>query len=93
MSKIVQQLAAPITSTPERPPGLNQDALNHLWGYVGFGIAIMACFGLAGCAVLAWSNHRDGDSSNPGVKKAGWVLGGALAFGIIAGVVGTVTGT
>lgn len=87
------RLMAPITGDPAAPPGGIQAALSTLWGYVGWISAVVAMFGLAGCAILAYSKYRSNDSSNEGVSKAGWVCAGAMAFGIIGSVVGTLTGT
>jgi peptidoglycan/LPS O-acetylase OafA/YrhL len=66
--------------------------LGTLFGYLGWGIAAIACFALAGCAVMAWSQHRQGQS-NEGVAKAGWVVGGVMVVGMVVGVVGTISGT
>lgn len=74
------------------PNDVAAQSVGTLWGYVGWGIFVAACFALAGCAVLAWSRHRSGQS-NEGVEKAGWVVGGVMAFGMIVGIVGTITGT
>lgn len=77
---------------PTAPSESAKNAVSTLWGYAGWTIAVIACFGLAGACVMAWSNNRQGQS-NEGVTKGGWVLGSCLAFGVIVGVVGTVTGT
>jgi hypothetical protein len=66
--------------------------IGTLFGYVGWGVAVVACFALVGCIVQAWSNHRQ-NQSNEGVAKAGWVVGGVMAFGMIVGIVGTISGT
>jgi hypothetical protein len=63
-----------------------------VFGYAGWIVAVIACFALLGCAVLAWSRHRSGQS-NEGVEKAGWVVGGVMAVGMIVGFVGTISGT
>jgi hypothetical protein len=66
--------------------------LGILFGYAGWAVAAIACFALIGCAVMAWSQHRQGQS-NEGVAKAGWVVGGVMAVGMIVGIVGTISGT
>lgn len=66
--------------------------IGTLFGYVGWGVAVIACFALVGCAVMAWSQHRQGQS-NEGVAKAGWVVGGVMAVGMVVGIVGTISGT
>ena len=66
--------------------------IGTLFGYAGWAVAVIACFALLGCAVMAWSQHRQGQS-NEGVAKAGWVVGGVMAVGMIVGVVGTISGT
>ena len=63
-----------------------------IFGYGGWVVAVLACFALLGCAVLGWSRHRSGQS-NEGVEKAGWVVGGVMAVGMIVGFVGTISGT
>lgn len=86
-------LMIPIEGTPTPPSDQVKSALGTLWGYVGWFSAALAMFGLAGAAILAWSRHRANDSTNEGVSKAGWVCGGAIAFGMIGTVVGTITNT
>lgn len=66
--------------------------IGTLFGYFAWAVVVAACFALLGCAAMAWSNHRQGQT-NEGVTKAGWVLGAVLSVGLIVGVVGTVSGT
>lgn len=66
--------------------------IGTLFGYVGWGVAVIACFALVGCAVTAWAQHRSGQS-NEGVQRAGWVVGGVMAVGMVVGIVGTISGT
>lgn len=93
LSTVVVRLMVPIDGTPTAPNDVIKNTLGILWGYVGWFSAVVAMFGLAGCAILAWSKWRSNDSSNEGVTKAGWVCGGAVAFGMIGGLVGIITGT
>lgn len=74
------------------PNATVSDVLGKLFGYAGWAVAAIACFALVGCAVIAWSRHRSGQS-NEGIEKAGWVVGGVLAVGVITGIVGTISGT
>jgi len=69
-----------------------KSTVGTVFGYGGWIVAVIACFALLGCAVMAWSQHRQGQS-NEGVAKAGWVVGGVMAVGMIVGFVGTISGT
>lgn len=74
------------------PTDAVKTTVGTIFGYGGWIVAVLACFALLGCAVLAWSRHRSGQS-NEGVEKAGWVVGGVMSVGMIVGFVGTISGT
>ena len=83
----------PFTPGAKTAPDENVKALiGTLFGYAGWAVAVIACFALIGCAVMAWSQHRQGQS-NEGIAKAGWVVGGVMAVGMVVGVIGTISGT
>lgn len=77
---------------PTAPDDTVKATVGTLFGYGGWVVVVIACFALLGCAVMAWSQHRQGQS-NEGVAKAGWVVGAVMAVGMIVGIVGTISGT
>ncbi len=77
---------------PTAPNGVNLAAISGLWGNVAWVVAILACFALVGCAIKAWSDHRQGQD-NEGLKKASVVLGACFGISVITGIVGAITNT
>lgn len=77
-------------SPPAAPNETSKAAVGNIWGTVGWIVAVVACFALVG-AIFAFMEHKNGN--NEGAKRAGYVVGAAIGFGFIVGLVATVTGT
>lgn len=92
MNRLLYSLAVPVSGNPEAPPGTPQSSINSFWGYWTWGIIIVGTFALAGCAILAYRNSRNGEG-NEGVERGAKILAGMIALGLIPGVVGQLTGT
>jgi hypothetical protein len=90
-SDILIYLADPVGGGPKAPNGVDQTAINNVWGYWLWGIIIVGTFALAGCAILAWKNSRNNEG-NEGVEKAAKIIGALIAIGLVPGIIGTVTG-
>lgn len=85
--------AAPFEpGSPQAPSEGIKATTGAIWGNVGWIVAAVACFALAGCVFLAFKNERSG-GSNEAVGHAAKIIGAILGFGVIVGFVGTVTGT
>lgn len=83
-------LAVPVDGGPAAPGGSAPARLNTLWGYVGWIVAVVACFVVAGLCMTLWKNRGQ---QNEHAGQIGLAIGGALAVGSIGAVIGAVTGT
>lgn len=67
--------------------------INALWSYGIWAVSVIAAFAALACIVAMWSSHRQGGTSNEGMSKMSWILGGCLGMAVIPHVIGGLTGT
>lgn len=85
-------LAAPVNSGPVGLGDAIMAKINELWGKGLTVFAIVAVFaGLAAAGTMLWQSQRGGGGD--GASKLGWVAGACIVSGLIAGLVGGLTGT